>query len=60
MSWDQLRSIMEENAQEHLARKMAPPEACPNDGEPLQSKENGIWFCPYDGWQWPRDGEGIR
>lgn len=61
MSWDQLRSIYEEGSQEHLARVTQPPEACPNDGEPLQPKGDGpILFCPYDGWQWPRDGDGIR
>ncbi len=34
------------------------PMACPNDGEPLRlgpSRSPGVWYCPYDGWQFPRD-----
>jgi hypothetical protein len=35
-----------------------PPTSCPNDGEPLRGgppSEPGILFCPFDGWQYPRD-----
>ena len=38
--------------------KSVPPVACPNDGEPLRvgpSAHSGVWYCPYDGWQYPRD-----
>lgn len=38
--------------------RSAPPVACPNDGEPLRigpPEESGVLFCPYDGWQYPRD-----
>jgi hypothetical protein len=32
------------------------PMACPNDGTPLlQAPESGVLFCPFDGWQYPRD-----
>jgi hypothetical protein len=58
MSWEQLISIRHEAAEELRAEKARPPEACPNDGEPLQAgPEPGTLFCPYDGWQWPRDGQ---
>lgn len=33
------------------------PVACPNDGEPLRTGPDGILFCPYDGWQFPRDAD---
>lgn len=32
-----------------------PPAACPNDGEPLRQGPGGKLFCPFDGWQYPRD-----
>lgn len=38
--------------------KSAAPVACPNDGEPLRQgppSEPGILYCPFDGWQYPRD-----
>lgn len=38
--------------------RSVPPVACPNDGEPLRlgpSHTPGVWYCPYDGWQYPRD-----
>jgi hypothetical protein len=38
--------------------KSIPPVACPNDGEPLRqgpSQQPGILYCPFDGWQYPRD-----
>lgn len=38
--------------------RSALPVACPNDGEPLRSgppEAEGILYCPFDGWQYPRD-----
>ncbi len=56
MSWEQLLSILHEGVDTVRAEKSAPPQACPNDGEPLRSGPNGELFCPYDGYQYPRDG----
>jgi hypothetical protein len=55
VSWEQLISIAHEAAEERRAEASAPPEACPNDGEPLREGPAGVLFCPFDGWQWPRD-----
>lgn len=38
--------------------RSVPPVACPNDGEPLRSgppARQGILYCPFDGWEYPRD-----
>lgn len=38
--------------------KSIPPVACPNDGEPLRpgpAAEMGVLYCPFDGFQYPRD-----
>jgi hypothetical protein len=55
MSWEQLAAIAREAALEAEAERSAPPEACPNDGTPLEPGPNGELFCRFDGWQWPRD-----
>jgi hypothetical protein len=55
--WD-LWSTLAEQAQYADYYKTVPPVACPNDGEPLKlgpSQEPGVWYCPNDGWQYPRD-----
>lgn len=55
--WD-LFSTLAEAAQYEDYYRTAPPVACPNDGEPLRQgppQDAAILFCPYDGWQWPRD-----
>jgi hypothetical protein len=55
--WD-LLSTLREQAQYEQYYATIPPVACPNDGEPLQQgppEEPGILFCPFDGWQYPRD-----
>lgn len=56
MSWEQLLDITreaEELAQDERAR---PPEACPNDGEPLTQAPDGGLHCRFDGYRWPQDG----
>lgn len=58
-SWEQLLSITREAAEIRRLARVTPPQACPNDGEPLQ-RIGSILHCPFDGWQWPRDGEGIK
>lgn len=50
MSWDQYLSIIKSSAQEQEQLSQQRPEACPNDGTPLQSGPNGILHCPFDGW----------
>jgi hypothetical protein len=50
MSWEQLRDITREARQLAEAEQSQPPEACPNDGEPLQRGPHGELHCPSDGW----------
>jgi hypothetical protein len=56
VAWEQLLAIQQEAADLAQAELSAPPQACPNDGEPLREGPDGVLFCPYDGYQWPRDG----
>lgn len=56
MSWEQLRAIVQANAQEQAYWKSQPPRSCPNDGTPLQPGINGaegLLHCPFDGYTWP-------
>lgn len=53
-----LLSTLREQAAYVEYYKSTPPVACPNDGEPLRQgppSEPGILYCPFDGWQYPRD-----
>lgn len=55
--WD-LYSTLQEQAAYAAYYKSQPPVACPNDGTPLLEgppQESSILYCPFDGWQWPRD-----
>jgi hypothetical protein len=55
--WD-LYSTLQEQAAYAEYYASIPPVACPNDGTQLKegpSSEPGILFCPFDGWQYPRD-----
>lgn len=56
MSWYQLLSIFKEASDLKRDEESRPPEACPNDGEPLTAGPDGELFCKYDGYQYPRDG----
>lgn len=53
--WWGLAAILREAAQEVRAEQARPPIACPHDGEPLREGPRGGLYCPYDGFQWPRD-----
>jgi hypothetical protein len=57
MSWDELLSISRERAALYREDRAHPPEACPNDGEPLINGPHGQLHCPVDGWEpdgtWP-------
>lgn len=56
MSWEQLLSIYGEADDYITEERTRPPQACPNDGEPLHEGPDGKLFCTFDGWRW----EGIR
>ncbi|MGH3680772.1 MAG: hypothetical protein ACRDT2_11065 [Natronosporangium sp.] len=55
MAWQQLVDIARQAAAERDAELSQPPQACPNDGEPLRPGPRGELYCRFDGWQWPRD-----
>lgn len=48
-SWDTLLAITKEARQLAAAEDARQPQACPNDGEPLQ-RHRGVLHCAYDGW----------
>lgn len=58
MSWWQLKSIRDEARTLRASYVSSPPDACPNDGEPLQvtssvlPQNNGIRFCRFCGYRW--------
>ena len=60
MSWWQLLDIRKQRAEEFAYWAERPPVACPRDGEPLRNAPpnaaSGIeFYCPFDGWAFPRD-----
>lgn len=55
--WD-LYAILQEQAEYVRYYKSVPPVACPYCGEPLRqgpASQMGILYCPFDGFQYPRD-----
>jgi len=56
MGWEHLLTIRREQVETARAELAAPPQACPNDGEPLREGPAGELYCPYDGYEYPRDG----
>jgi hypothetical protein len=50
MSWRQLVEIIRESTAEAQAGEFDPPQACPNDGEPLVRDASGELRCGFDGW----------
>ena len=53
-----LYSTLVEQSEYITYYKSVPPVACPRDGEPLRlgpPSQPGVLYCPYDGWQYPRD-----
>ena len=52
MPWGELVSVYREAMEEERAFRSQPPQACPNDGTPLQSGPDGVLFCSFDGWRW--------
>lgn len=55
MSWESLINVIHEAAAYAQDERSRPPEACPNDGEPLREGPDGTLFCRFDGWRYPRD-----
>lgn len=59
--WWQLDSVIKYAWQEREFYLSQPPVACPRDGQPLQiappsaSADAVELYCPFDGWQYPRD-----
>lgn len=51
MSWYELLDIYAEAAQLAADERSRPPQACPNDGEPLEQGPDGLLFCRFDGWR---------
>lgn len=51
MSWEQLLDIYSEAVEHERDERSRPPQACPNDGEPLIEGPDGQLFCPFDGWR---------
>lgn len=53
--WWDLYNIAREAQQLREQYDAMPPQACPNDGEPLQTGPNGKLYCKFDGWKYPDD-----
>jgi len=60
-SWWQWLDIIAQREQEFQFWSERPPMACPRCGEPLhrsppsQALTGTELYCPFDGWQYPRD-----
>jgi hypothetical protein len=60
-SWWQLLDILAQRDQEFAFWSERPPMSCPLDGTPLlrappkQGMTGVELYCPFDGWQYPRD-----
>lgn len=50
-SWYGLLDIAREYEQLLADELSRPPEACPNDGEPLRTGPGGVLHCRFDGWR---------
>lgn len=54
--WYTLLAILREGYLDRLNDpRNREPIACPRCGEPLRPALEGIRYCAYDGWQYPRD-----
>ena len=50
MSWAQLQSILKEAQEEAARQRTEPPQACPQDGEPLgYHAGKGVLHCKFCG-----------
>lgn len=55
MAWNQLIDMIEEARQIDQDDATRIPVECPNDYTALRDGPDGTLFCPWDGWQYPRD-----
>ena len=58
MSWQQLLDILHASRELRREELQRPPIACPNDGTvlvPAPASTEASLYCPFDGWQYPRD-----
>lgn len=55
MSWQKLIDIIDEARELEREAATAVPQECPNDFTALKEGPNGTLFCPWDGFQHPRD-----
>lgn len=44
--WWGLKNVIDANRQEQAAYNAQPPDACPNDGTPLETGRDGTRNCP--------------
>lgn len=57
MSWEQLLDIAAEARDIARDEATRPPQACPDDGEPLREGPQGVLYCPFGcGYRWPDGG----
>lgn len=55
MAWETLVAMIAEARDIDAQEASKVPQECPNDYTPLREGPNGISYCPWDGWQHPRD-----
>ncbi len=58
MSWWQLDSILQQQAQYQNYYDAQEPVACPFDGTPLllgPPAQPGVWYCPFGDFRYPED-----
>ena len=57
MAYENLLAIYQEQRQLIEYYRSNPVPTCPNDGTPLTQSPGrpGIYHCPHDGWEYPRD-----
>lgn len=53
--WGGLRTIQDGARREWMIDEELPILACPNDGEPLRTAQNGQRYCPWDLYMPPKD-----
>ncbi len=52
MSWDQLKTILDQAREERANAASEPPVACPIDGEILDVNSRGVRSCPMGNYRW--------
>jgi hypothetical protein len=52
MSWEQLQAIVQQRRIDQQQARSDPPQACPIDGQMLESNSRGILNCPLGNYRW--------